>query len=214
MNPPAPKRVKPKKPSKKSQKNSHKLLVFAIIAFVFGGGFYFTNKASTPDELDATSVVETTIVAKKDEVPEHIKQQRLAKFQDQNAEGGFDVLVLDAQSLSEHTTSGTDMSSDDLKKVFDVLVAKPEAKVAQLILWDDMAEDGDVVQLISPYMNQMVNLTNAHKTVYMPIHAGQPIKIKGIKDGGGGITLGFAAEGSMTEAPVLMEGESVDLLTY
>lgn len=212
MNPaPSPKRVKPPKPKK--QQNTYKLPIFAMIAFVIGGGFYFTHKANQPEELDAQEVVSAVFVTDEDDVPQHLQDQRLADFQESNKKGGFDVQIFDQQTANDKITN-SDMSETDRVRLLEVLVENPHARVAELILWDDVAEDGDVVTVSSLDMSQRVALMHAHKTIYVPVVNGKPVVITGVRDGGGGITLGFAASGSNALAPVTREGESVEILLY
>ncbi|STZ07654.1 Uncharacterised protein [Moraxella caprae] len=214
MNPaPLSKRVKPQK--SKKQQNTYKLPIFAMIAFVIGGGFYFTNKANQPEELDAQEVVSAVFVTDEDDVPQHLQDQRLADFKQGNKKkGGFDVQIFDQQTANDKITNSSDMSETDRTRLLEVLVENPHARVAELILWDDVAEDGDVVTVSSLDMSQQVALMHAHKTIYVPVVNGKPVVITGVRDGGGGITLAFAAGGGTALTPVIREGESVEVLLY
>ena len=84
-------------------------------------------------------------------------------------------------------------------------------RLVELTLWDDMEEDGDIVMVSSAGYSQQVNLMHAPQTLVFPTIAGNPVTITGVRDGGGGITLGFTGSGVPAALPVLAEGQIVDL---
>ena len=85
------------------------------------------------------------------------------------------------------------------------------ARLVELTLWDDVAQDGDVVMVTSAGYSQQVNLMHAPQTLAFPTITGSPVTITGVHDGGGGITLGFTGSGVPVALPVLAEGQSIDL---
>ena len=82
-------------------------------------------------------------------------------------------------------------------------------QMVELVLWDNVAEDGDVVQVSSLGYSQTI--THAPQTVYFPAQYDVPVTITGIHDGGGGITLGFTGSGQPVSLPVMAEGQVISL---
>jgi hypothetical protein len=89
-----------------------------------------------------------------------------------------------------------------------------EADLYRLNLWDCMAEDGDIVQVLldgRPYVS--VRLRHVPSTVLVPISrsGATTIAIKGVFDGGGGITTGLRSDGGDIVLRSLRVGEVVSL---
>ncbi len=81
----------------------------------------------------------------------------------------------------------------------------------ELFVWDDYAQDGDVVTLVSGNTQQTVSLLNAGTTVILPRPANGTVTIVGVHDGGGGITLGIRGSGNPLFTPVMQPGEQLTL---
>ena len=84
-------------------------------------------------------------------------------------------------------------------------------QMVELVLWDNVAEDGDVVQVSSLGYSQTITITHAKQTLYFPAQYDVPVTITGIHDGGGGITLGFTGSGQPVSLPVMAEGQVISL---
>ena len=81
----------------------------------------------------------------------------------------------------------------------------------ELFVWDDYAQDGDVVTVVSGNTKQTVSLLNAGTTVILPRPANGTVTIVGVHDGGGGITLGIRGSGNPLFTPVMQPGEQLTL---
>jgi len=83
-------------------------------------------------------------------------------------------------------------------------------------IYDSCAEDGDVVTLQLPEGGEIgpIPLTIAGTTISIPVVAGQPasVRIMGVKDGVGGITVGAESSGGTWFSQVLPVGGSEDML--
>ena len=88
---------------------------------------------------------------------------------------------------------------------------RQQGRMVELTVWDDVEEDGDVVQIQSTERTETVALTHSPQTVLIPVQEGAPLTITGVRDGGGGITLGFSGAGQPVSLPVLGEGESIQI---
>jgi hypothetical protein len=75
-------------------------------------------------------------------------------------------------------------------------------------LWDDQAEDGDVIQVASGGYSVAVSLTKMGSTIAIPL-VGTPITITGQHDGGGGITAGMETSSGELFTPVVSTGQAL-----
>lgn len=92
-----------------------------------------------------------------------------------------------------------------------VAVAQRQVKLVELYLWDTHAVDGDVVRVISGGFSRDVPLAKAPTPVYVPQNGAEAVQIMGVRDGGGGITLGIKAGDTSVLAPVLSAGQVISL---
>jgi hypothetical protein len=75
-------------------------------------------------------------------------------------------------------------------------------------VWDDMAEDGDIVALSSEGVRTVVTLKNAQATIALPRPTGGVINMEGVTDGGGGgITVGILSGGTQVQVAPMKPGE-------
>ncbi len=86
-----------------------------------------------------------------------------------------------------------------------------QVRLVSVTLWDDMVEDGDVVEVISGGFNKTVALTKARQTIFVPVPASNMVQIRGVRDGGGGITVATATSGGALPIPVLAPGQVVSV---
>lgn len=81
-------------------------------------------------------------------------------------------------------------------------------------VWDNMAEDGDVVEIEANGLKIIVPILNNPTKIVLPYTAGSAkLTIKGIKDGGGGITVSAKTASGSMPIPPMNVGES-RLLTF
>jgi hypothetical protein len=93
-------------------------------------------------------------------------------------------------------------------------IQQDEAALYKLSLWDCMSEDGDIVEVLVDGQHFLtVTLRHATTTVLVPIphHRPTAIAIRGIHDGGGGITTGIRSSGGDYVLRSLHEGEVISL---
>lgn len=74
-------------------------------------------------------------------------------------------------------------------------------------LWDDLAEDGDVVRLESDGIRINVRLSHAPTKIAMPVPAGGLAYIYADFDGGGGVTVGVSSSAGAVYTPVMQVGQ-------
>lgn len=81
-----------------------------------------------------------------------------------------------------------------------------------ITLWDNYAEDGDVVEVSANGLTRTVPILHAPVTIVVPysVTAAQ-ITLTGVRDGGGGITVAAKTSGGDAPLPPLRVGESRSL---
>jgi hypothetical protein len=93
-------------------------------------------------------------------------------------------------------------------------LAPPQPKrlgLVELVLWDTDAPDGDVVQVASAGYSREVLLAKTPTVIYVPGTGAGTIKITGVRDGGGGITLGVKGESVSLLMPIMSVGQTLAL---
>ena len=92
------------------------------------------------------------------------------------------------------------------------LMKEAEAGVislAKLTLWDNLAEDGDIVEVQANGLTRIVPIRHAKTTIVIPYSFEAPsLSIKGIRDGGGGITISAVTNSGDLPLPVMSVGET------
>jgi hypothetical protein len=83
--------------------------------------------------------------------------------------------------------------------------------LARVTVWDTHSEDGDVVALVSAGYRREILLTNAPQTIAIPIDGTAQMQIVGVRDGGGGITLGVRGADRQVLMPIMSEGQTLTL---
>lgn len=90
----------------------------------------------------------------------------------------------------KNSNKKTDAKNKDGKidsKDYEIIIS-PDTKELHLTIWDFAYEDGDYVQLLqgNKQISDPFMITNEYRTFTIPVN--EPMQIKGIIDGGGGIT--------------------------
>jgi hypothetical protein len=88
---------------------------------------------------------------------------------------------------------------------------KAPLRLASISVWDTHAVDGDVVAIVSAGYRREVVLTKAGETIAFPVDQAATVEIVGIRDGGGGITLGIRGPSQEILMPIMSEGQTLSL---
>jgi hypothetical protein len=86
-------------------------------------------------------------------------------------------------------------------------VERGTMELVSFTLWDNLAEDGDIVDLETPDLTVRVPLRHARATIPLVRPASGVVNIHGVHDGGGGITMGIEANGTPVLLPPLRPGQ-------
>lgn len=82
-------------------------------------------------------------------------------------------------------------------------------------LWDFADPDGDIIHVSSAGYEIDVPLQKIQTRIAVPVDGSKAVKISGVRDGGGGITLGLQSGAGPVSLPVLTVGQLITLpITY
>lgn len=145
----------------------------------------------------------------------------------------FSAAVSQAQTLPQPAVKVGLLEKKKLKPIPDVLKTVPpvtlepgnslemakslavgQSKMFRLFIYDNAAQDGDIIELfINGRSFSKVPITNAGATLSVPLNAASPtsIAMKGIFDGGGGITVSLESSAGSYHTQCLGEGQLVHI---
>ncbi len=83
--------------------------------------------------------------------------------------------------------------------------------LVEIALWDTHAPDGDIVLVTSGGYSREVLLTKTPTVVAVPGSGAGTIQVTGLKDGGGGITLGIKGATESVMIPIMSVGQTIAL---
>lgn len=84
-------------------------------------------------------------------------------------------------------------------------------RLVSAYLWDTNVEDGDVVAINSAGYRREIVLTKAGQMISFPVDSTSVVQIVGVRDGGGGITLGIRGPSQEIMMPIMSEGQVLSL---
>ncbi|WP_411882083.1 hypothetical protein [Polaromonas sp. YR568] len=86
-----------------------------------------------------------------------------------------------------------------------------KVSLVELVLWDTHAADGDMVRVTSAGYTRDVLLEKIPTVIHVPGTGTGVIQVTGLKDGGGGITLGIKGSQQSVLMPIMSEGQTLSL---
>lgn len=86
-----------------------------------------------------------------------------------------------------------------------------DTQLGAITLWDNVDEDGDIVQISTSRATIIVAISHAPQTFLIPRVPGEPIHIVGVKDGSGGITAALSMTSGPVPLPIMAEGQTIVL---
>ena len=205
---PEPRREKPQ------QKSLFPALITAALVIGLGGWgltrfFDDGNRGGVPASAAADNLTQAEKDARAQQFAA-VPRYALRRLDANEARSAIQNLPLpDDQktALAQNIVPTADSQTQAAQPAWD----KGGQQMVELVLWDNVAEDGDVVQVSSLGYSQTIPITHAQQTVYFPAQYDVPVTITGIHDGGGGITLGFTGSGQPVSLPVMAEGQVISL---
>ncbi len=90
-----------------------------------------------------------------------------------------------------------------------------KVRLAWVELWDDRDADGDVVAVLAGGFSRIIPISHTPVRIALPLPAGlQQIQVRGVKDGGGGITVAIRTPAGGVPLPRLLVGQSISVPVY
>lgn len=210
----------PKKPQKpKSSKTSNfkiGLVILGLFGVVLVGGtilsqlsYNYYHTLTPPDVPTNAGSGALATIAKVDTLMIGEEAER-KKSADNFIKDGLNAPILPINQAVDAINQSTAFPSDKKPEVIANLTAGKN-QLTEITVWDDVAEDGDVVSLSSAGIRQEIPILHQPTKVFLPLVSGQPVILTGVKDGGGGITVAIGNGNTPLANPVLQEGESLSI---
>lgn len=197
--------------AKPQKKASTLLWVSTLLALCFGLGAAGTAMfvAKSQDRVSDKEKQERQIEFTK------VRELQVPELEAANFDAALDDMRLAPQeraqlrtllvSAAPGTTSGSSTSP-----VASATGNSP-LRLVSVSVWDSDAEDGDVVAVVSGGYRREVALTKAVQTIAFPVDGSSLVQFVGVRDGGGGITLGLRGPSQEILMPIMSEGQTLSL---
>lgn len=145
-----------------------------------------------------------------DNVSEQETASRQAGYQSFVAGGGLPVAMVSPERVDEAVA--TMNLSQEQRAALKQDVESGRMLLAWLTMWDTHAEDGDVLRFESDSSYPVeVRALNSKTTIAIPYPASGTVKVVGVVDGGGGITIALESGATRIAWPTMRPGDSLDL---
>ncbi|MEM9429171.1 MAG: hypothetical protein AAGA32_06705 [Pseudomonadota bacterium] len=143
-----------------------------------------------------------------------VTQNEAAQLQSQYstflAAGGLEVDMVGADQVDDAIESMP--VAEEVREEVRTQVESGQMRLAWLTLWDTHAEDGDILRFESDASLPVEVLAlNAPTTLAIPFPASGVVKVTGVVDGGGGITIGLRSGATTITWPTMQPGDTLDL---
>lgn len=206
--------------SAKKSKGSNLLWVLATAGLIGAAGT-FATWAFVPNALDrpAQSEIEARQAAFS-----QVRELSLAAVPNERLESALDGMRLqpvDRKTLSTSMQNAkqamADRPSADSSSIRSrqnataSSAAEEPLRLAEVSLFDTHAEDGDIIAVESAGYRREVVLTKTPQLITIPVDSTALFRITGVRDGGGGITLGLRGSSQQVMAPIMSEGQTISL---
>lgn len=183
----------PKVPSQK--RNTRTMLAAIFLGLTLGAGSLMTAFWG-PSSADDLSERDKAVL-----INEFSRAQafQLAPVAAHEIDGALDMMRLSPDQRSALQTALNEQPAATSQK----------SSLGWIELWDFADQDGDVVRISSAGYQIDYPLLNAPARLAVPIDGTTTIKIVGVTDGGGGITLGLRSGAAAISLPVIQPGQSL-----
>ncbi|KAL6702357.1 hypothetical protein ACN47E_008878 [Coniothyrium glycines] len=91
------------------------------------------------------------------------------------------------------------------------VLERQRSELVWFTLWDDRDQDGDIVAVESDGFRQQVQIAHAPVRLAVPRPRGGTVVLRGVQQGGGGITVAVQSGGGQIGLPPLMVGQAVTI---
>ncbi|MEM1385449.1 MAG: hypothetical protein AAF713_05945 [Pseudomonadota bacterium] len=165
----------------------------AVAALAIGAGAFFGLQGGASDQIT-----------------EQDTASRQQQYEVLVAGSGMQVDMVGAEEMDQAIE--TMPVSQEQKTELREQVQTGQVRLAWLTLWDTHAEDGDILRFESDAAVPVeVMALNAPTTLAIPFPASGTVKVTGVVDGGGGITIALKSGSAQIAWPTMRPGDTLDL---
>ena len=147
-----------------------------------------------------------------DQITEAEVQSRQSAYSTLVAGTGMPLTYVAAEDVDTAIADMPESVSQEQREELRQKVDSGQVKLAWLSLWDTHAEDGDILRFESSGSFPIeVMALNARTTIAIPFPADGLVKVTGVTDGGGGITIALESGATQIAWPTMAPGDTLDL---
>ena len=174
--------------------SAFKALAAAAVALAIGVGVFFAFSGGgdtvDPAETQANQAAYATLVAG----------------------SGLPLVPVTAADMDRAIATLPDTVPASAREELRADVDQGRVQLAWLTLWDTHDEDGDVLRFESAGTIPIeVGALNAKTTIAIPYPADGKVRVTGVRDGGGGITIALESGATTISWPTMAPGDQLDL---
>ena len=120
------------------------------------------------------------------------------------------VKLVDEDLPGIHLIERMQLSLADKQRLKEALSDR-RVRLGRLVVWDNVAVDGDAIILSSTGFAQTLPITHERQILYLPVVTGSSAQITALRDGEGGVTLGVQTMIGPVFLPRLAVGDTVEI---
>jgi hypothetical protein len=120
------------------------------------------------------------------------------------------VALVDEDLGGLHLVEKMQLSLAD-KQLLKAKLSEGQMRLGRLIVWDNVAVDGDAIALTAMGFTQTISITHERQKLYLPVVNGGTAHITALRDGEGGVTLGVQTMIGPVFLPRLAVGDTVEI---
>ena len=193
---PSPSLASQSQPQLAPKTKSPPWLVGVVAAAALAAGAYFTGIGPFAHR-------------ESDNMSKQQAQQEVSAFQ--QAVGDFAIVNLNDPQEKAKALASLKLPAADAQKIIQS-AESGQSKLAYVTVWDNCAEDGDILGISSLGYSVNVPLYHEPTTVIIPVAPGGSIQFTGAVDGGGGgVTAGIRMPSGDVPIPPLDQGQVVSM---
>jgi hypothetical protein len=146
--------------------------------------------------------------AQTDDLSQQQVQQITAQFA--QAIGDFPLVNLNDPEERAQAEAALNLPAPEAAKILQAADAG-QLQLAWVTVWDNCAEDGDIVNIASQGYSANVPIMHTPTTVVIPITPAGSLQLTGVVDGGGGITASARTAAGEIPFPPLVPSQTISL---
>ena len=137
---------------------------------------------------------------------------RSAAYQGLLTSGNFRLRLVTAAELDSAIASLPDTVTTEQRIELRAQADQGKVKLGWLTLWDTHAEDGDILRFESSASFPIEAMAlDAKTTITIPLPPDGIVKVTGVRDGGGGITIALESGAAKIFWPAMQPGDMLNL---